>query len=107
MHPADIEGAIGGIQALGQTNVRAGVEAAYQALQATEARQKHVILLTDGWSYSGDISPLAREDGRPGGHAQRGSGRRRLGRIPGRPGAERRWAVLCRDRTFWPCPTFS
>lgn len=57
----DIEQAIGGIQASGQTNIRSGVEAAYQALQNVDARQKHLILLTDGWTYSGDITPLARD----------------------------------------------
>ncbi len=56
-----LEGAIGGIQAVGQTNMRAGVEAAYDALQATEARLKHVILLTDGWVHAGELTALARE----------------------------------------------
>jgi hypothetical protein len=56
-----LEGAIGGIQAVGQTNLRAGVEAAYVALQAVEARLKHVILLTDGWVRAGELTALARE----------------------------------------------
>lgn len=56
-----LEAKIGGIQAFGQTNVGAGIEAAYQALQASEARRKHVILLTDGWTHSGDLTALARE----------------------------------------------
>jgi uncharacterized membrane protein len=58
---AALEGAIGGIQAAGQTNLRSGVEAAYVALQDTQARRKHLILLTDGWVRRGDLTPLARE----------------------------------------------
>ncbi len=56
-----LEGAIGGIQAEGQTNLRSGVEAAYAALQTTAARRKHLILLTDGWVRQGNLTPLARE----------------------------------------------
>lgn len=56
-----LEQSIGGIQAFGQTNVRAGVEAAYSALQNSDARRKHVILLTDGWTHSGDLTALAKE----------------------------------------------
>jgi len=56
-----LEQSIGGIQPFGQTNLRAGVEAAYAALQDVEARLKHVILLTDGWVREGEITALARE----------------------------------------------
>ncbi len=56
-----LEQSIGGIQAEGQTNLRSGVEAAYAALQATEARLKHVILMTDGWVHAGELTGLARE----------------------------------------------
>jgi Mg-chelatase subunit ChlD len=56
-----LEQSIGGIQAGGQTNLRSGVEAAYAALQATDARRKHLILLTDGWVRTGDLSSLAQE----------------------------------------------
>ena len=38
----------------GGTNVRAGLQAAEQALNETDARIKHAILLTDGWSGGGD-----------------------------------------------------
>lgn len=61
-----LEQAIGGIQAFGQTNVYAGLEAAYDALQDTDARRKHIILLTDGWSHSGDFRQLAKEMGEQG-----------------------------------------
>jgi Mg-chelatase subunit ChlD len=56
-----IENAIGGILAEGQTNIWAGVEAAYQSLSTIDAKKKHVILLTDGWSQTGDITPLVEE----------------------------------------------
>jgi uncharacterized membrane protein/Mg-chelatase subunit ChlD len=56
-----LEQSIGGIQAFGQTNVGSGVEAAYTALQDSDARRKHIILLTDGWTHSGDLTGLAEE----------------------------------------------
>jgi Ca-activated chloride channel family protein len=59
--PHTLEGAIGAFQAEGQTNLRAGVEAAYQALEKTDARRKHIILMTDGWVHTGDLSDLARQ----------------------------------------------
>lgn len=58
---AEIEREIGGIQAYGETNVLAGVEAAYDELINTDARYKHIILLTDGWTHGGDVRPLAQE----------------------------------------------
>ncbi|MCB2180119.1 VWA domain-containing protein [bacterium] len=56
-----IENAIGGITANGPTNITSGVEAAYEALQSVDAKRKHIILLTDGWSHTGDITPLVEE----------------------------------------------
>jgi hypothetical protein len=50
-----------GFAADGQTNMRSGVEAAYEALQEIEARHKHVILMTDGWVREGELTPLATE----------------------------------------------
>jgi Mg-chelatase subunit ChlD len=50
-----------GFAADGQTNMRSGVEAAYEALQEVEARYKHVILMTDGWVREGELTPLATE----------------------------------------------
>jgi uncharacterized membrane protein/Mg-chelatase subunit ChlD len=61
-----LEQAIGSIEAVGQTNIRSGVEEAYAALQETDARRKHIILLTDGWVHSGELVTLAnqmREEG--------------------------------------------
>ncbi|MEJ2209862.1 MAG: glutamine amidotransferase, partial [Anaerolineae bacterium] len=59
--PVALERSIGQVQALGQTNLRAGVETAYTALQGADARLKHVILLTDGWVHTGDLTALAAE----------------------------------------------
>jgi hypothetical protein len=56
-----LEQSIGGIRAEGQTNVQAGVEAAFDSLQGAQARLKHVILLTDGWTRGGDLLALAHE----------------------------------------------
>jgi len=56
-----LERTIGTIDARGSTNLRAGVEAAYAALDGVEARYKHVILMTDGWVREGELSGTARE----------------------------------------------
>jgi Mg-chelatase subunit ChlD len=56
-----IEQSIGGITANGQTNVGAGVIEAYEALESIDAKRKHVILLTDGWTHSGDLTSLVEE----------------------------------------------
>jgi Mg-chelatase subunit ChlD len=57
--PSVIQSKIGGVVAEGQTNIYAGLSEAEAALAKTPARLKHVILLTDGWSRSGDFDPLA------------------------------------------------
>ncbi len=56
---AQIENAIGGIEAEGDTNIKVGVESAYRALQQVDARLKHIILLTDGWLQEGELATLA------------------------------------------------
>lgn len=53
--PTTLENAIGAIKAEGQTNMQSGMQAAMEALEKVTARRKHVILLTDGWSRSGDL----------------------------------------------------
>ncbi len=55
---ADIEGAIGGIQPLGQTNIFSGLDTAVQALKSATATRRHIILLTDGWSSSGQYDDI-------------------------------------------------
>ncbi len=64
--PTSLQYEIGGVKADGQTNVYAGLSAAEEALRSVQARYKHVVLLTDGWSRTGDFDPLAtkmREEG--------------------------------------------
>jgi uncharacterized membrane protein/Mg-chelatase subunit ChlD len=56
-----LEQSIGSIQAEGQTNLEAGVREAYTSLENTQARVKHVILMTDGWVRGGDLIALAHE----------------------------------------------
>jgi Mg-chelatase subunit ChlD/uncharacterized membrane protein len=53
-----LEQAIGTFQADGQTNMVSGVTAAYQALEKVNAKRKHIILMTDGWVRTGDLTPL-------------------------------------------------
>ncbi len=59
--PFTLEQAIGSFQAEGQTNLQAGVQAAYEALEKVQAKRKHIILMTDGWVRQGDLTPLARQ----------------------------------------------
>jgi hypothetical protein len=59
--PTSLENSIASFQAEGQTNMQSGVQAAYQALQGVEARRKHIILLTDGWVRTGDLTEMAQE----------------------------------------------
>lgn len=56
-----LENAIGVFGAEGQTNLRAGVEAAYASLQDVDAARKHIILMTDGWMHEGELLSLAEE----------------------------------------------
>ncbi len=51
--------AMADVEPLGTTNVRAGLEEAERLLQGVDARLKHMILLTDGWSSGGDQTDLA------------------------------------------------
>ncbi|NLE77404.1 MAG: VWA domain-containing protein, partial [Chloroflexi bacterium] len=53
-----LQQAVGGLRAEGQTNVFAGLSQAEEALVTADARVKHIILLTDGWSRSGDYTAL-------------------------------------------------
>ncbi|MBA3946560.1 MAG: VWA domain-containing protein [Herpetosiphonaceae bacterium] len=53
--------AIKGITPNGSTNIRAGLLAAKAALDLTDAKVKHVELLTDGWSSGSDNLDIARE----------------------------------------------
>jgi uncharacterized membrane protein len=58
--PDAVESAVTPLLPDGQTNVRAGLQAAEDALNNnTTAKIKHIILLTDGWSRGGDNLDLA------------------------------------------------
>jgi Mg-chelatase subunit ChlD len=60
LDPGAIEEAIGSIRAEGQTNIFAGLSQAEDSLVKTDARIKHIILMTDGWSSHGEYGELAR-----------------------------------------------
>ena len=54
----DLQGAIGGIQPLGTTNIFAGLDQAVGSLEKATATRRHIILLTDGWSTSGQYDDI-------------------------------------------------
>src|SRR3954471_10714064 len=55
---ADLQGQIAGIRADGQTNIFAGLDQAVTSLEGTSATRRHIILLTDGWSRSGQYDGI-------------------------------------------------
>jgi hypothetical protein len=54
----DLQGKIAGLQPLGQTNIFAGLEQAVESLEGATATRRHIILLTDGWSSSGQYDAI-------------------------------------------------
>ncbi len=54
----DLQGAIAGLQPVGQTNIFAGLEQAVDSLEDASATRRHIILLTDGWSSSGQYDAI-------------------------------------------------
>jgi hypothetical protein len=56
---AEVAEAMADVAPRGNTNVRAGLRAAEDALAATNARIKHVVLLTDGWGSGGSNVDIA------------------------------------------------
>ncbi|MEA2652933.1 MAG: hypothetical protein QOI37_160, partial [Chloroflexota bacterium] len=54
----DLQGQIAGIRADGQTNIYAGLDQAVQSLETMTATRRHIILLTDGWSNSGQYDAI-------------------------------------------------
>ncbi len=55
----DIQAGLGGFQAMNGTNLFAGLTEGETALKQTSARVKHMVLLTDGWSRSGQYDALS------------------------------------------------
>jgi Mg-chelatase subunit ChlD len=49
------------MNAEGNTNMFTGLQAAVHALEQTDAKLKHIILLSDGWTRQADFSPLLNE----------------------------------------------
>ena len=54
----DLQGQIAGIRADGQTNIFAGLDQAVTWLQSATATRRHIFLLTDGWSSSGQYDAI-------------------------------------------------
>ena len=54
----DVEDQIAGINPNGTTNIFAGLSAAVEQLEHTTAQRRHIVLLTDGWSSSGEYTDL-------------------------------------------------
>jgi Ca-activated chloride channel family protein len=54
----DLEGDIAGIAPLGQTNIYSGLEQAVGSLETAAATRRHIILLTDGWSRTGQYDAI-------------------------------------------------
>jgi Mg-chelatase subunit ChlD len=59
--PAQFKGRIGGITSGGGTNIYAGLAPAVDALTASKAKSKHIVLLTDGQSEGGDYAGLLKK----------------------------------------------
>jgi Ca-activated chloride channel family protein len=54
----DLEGSIAGLEPVGNTNIFAGLEQAVDSLEGAAATRRHIILLTDGWSSSGQYEQI-------------------------------------------------
>jgi len=55
---SDLPGLLAGIQPNGTTNIYSGLDQAVQSLEKTSATRRHIILLTDGWSRSGQYDAI-------------------------------------------------
>jgi uncharacterized membrane protein/Mg-chelatase subunit ChlD len=55
---SDLQGLLGGIAPNGTTNIYSGLVQAVQSLEKTTATRRHIILLTDGWSRSGQYDQI-------------------------------------------------
>ncbi|MFN8631419.1 MAG: VWA domain-containing protein [Chloroflexota bacterium] len=54
----DLQGQIAPIAPNGSTNIFSGLQQAVQSLEGTTATRRHIILLTDGWSSSGQYDQI-------------------------------------------------
>jgi uncharacterized membrane protein/Mg-chelatase subunit ChlD len=54
----DVGGQLGGIVPNGQTNIFSGLDQAVGSLEKAVATRRHIILLTDGWSSSGQYDEI-------------------------------------------------
>ena len=54
----DLEDQVATINPLGQTNIFAGLDQAVLSLEKVSATRRHIILLTDGWSSSGEYDEI-------------------------------------------------
>jgi uncharacterized membrane protein/Mg-chelatase subunit ChlD len=54
----DLQSALNGITPNGQTNIFAGLDQAVESLKNAKATRRHIILLTDGWSTSGQYDQI-------------------------------------------------
>jgi Ca-activated chloride channel family protein len=54
----DVASQLGAITPNGQTNIYSGLEQAVDSLEKAEATRRHIILLTDGWSRSGQYDAI-------------------------------------------------
>ncbi len=55
---SDLQGSIAGINPNGTTNIYAGLNEAVGELEKATATRRHIILLTDGWSTSGQYDEI-------------------------------------------------
>ena len=56
-----LEDALKPVVAEGNTNLYAGLQAAVEELKQTDAKLKHIILISDGWTRQADFSALLNE----------------------------------------------
>ena len=54
----DLQSQLNAIVPDGQTNIFAGLDQAVESLKTTKATRRHIILLTDGWSTSGQYDQI-------------------------------------------------
>src|SRR5207342_105527 len=58
---SDLQGQLATIKADGQTNIYSGLDEAVKSLEGVTATRRHIILLTDGWSSSGQYDDIIKK----------------------------------------------